>query len=112
MAPVAAVLAAWVGAGLLAQAAEGETAAAIGDALGLVNYGILGVLFYLWVTRRIATAGEVRDADARTVKAEERAEAAEARERALADVTRAELVPAVVRFTDTAARMLENRGGA
>lgn len=90
-------------AGVLAQVGESDTAGAIadaGDLVGLLNYGILGILFVLWLRRSIRTAGEVAEADARTTKAESRAEAAEARERALYESIRSDVVPAMTRITD------------
>lgn len=72
-----------------------------GDVLGyLLNYGVLGLFAVLWLTNRIKTAADV-------TKAEARAEAAEARERALNDTLRTETMPALVRFTDTATRILD-----
>lgn len=81
-------------------AAEGGGSPDVTALVGLINYGVLGALTILWLARRIVTAGELAQAVAR-------AEAAETRERELERAFRAELVPAVIRFTDTATRVLE-----
>lgn len=72
----------------------------IGDFAILLNYGVLGIVTLLWLTGRIETPK-------RGDKAEERATAAEARERELQDVLRHEVVPALVRFTETGSRILD-----
>lgn len=71
-----------------------------GELVGFVNYGVLGALFVLWLTRRIRAAGEVDEANARTAAAITRAEAAEERERALYESLRADVVPAMTRIAD------------
>jgi hypothetical protein len=83
----------------LAQASDGG----IGDFAILFNYGVLGVVTLLWLTGRIETPK-------RGDRAEERATAAEARERELQDVLRHEVVPALVRFTETGSRILDRDG--
>lgn len=82
-------------------AAAGGDATAADPLIGYVlNFGILGVVTVLWITNRIKTAADV-------TKAEARAEAAEARERNLNDALRADVVPAMTRFTDVATRILD-----
>lgn len=66
----------------------------------LLNYGVLGVFAVLLVLGRI-------EGPKRADKAEARAEAAEERERALHHEIRAEVIPAMIRWTETAARVLE-----
>lgn len=101
------ILAALLGDGVLvlAQAAGGDPNSTV--VLTIINYGALGALVILLLTRRLRTAGEVIDADARTVEERRRAEDAEARERAMAETLRTEVVPAMVRFTDIASRLLD-----
>lgn len=88
------------GALVLGQAAAPDGGTGAGELVGFVNYGVLGALFVLWLTRRIRTAGEVDEANARTAAAVARAEAAEARERALYESLRADVVPAMTRIAD------------
>lgn len=84
----------------LVLAAAGDSAAADPLIGYVLNFGVLGVVTVLWITNRIKTAGDV-------AKAEARAEAAENRERTLNDTIRVDVVPAMVRFTDTATRILD-----
>lgn len=70
----------------------------------LLNYGILGVLTLLWLTGMVVNATLYKAAVAR-------AEAAEQREREMQTALRAEVVPALVRFTDTATRILDRDAG-
>lgn len=69
----------------------------------LFNYGVLGVVTILWLLGKIETPRRAEIAEAR-------ATAAETRERAMQDTLRNEVVPALVRFTDTATRILERDG--
>lgn len=66
----------------------------------LLNYGVLGILTILWLIGRIRTGADV-------AAATKRAEDAEQRERDMQNALRTEVVPALVRFTDTAARILD-----
>lgn len=71
------------------------------DVVGYVlNYGVLGVITALWLAGRIKTGADVLAAVAR-------AEAAEARERELNNVIRADVVPALTRVTELGARLLD-----
>lgn len=70
------------------------------DVALLLNYGVLGLVTLAWLTRRIVTGGELAAAEAR-------AASAEARARALEDSIRADIVPAMVRFTDVGSRLAE-----
>lgn len=79
-------------------AAEGSDG--IGEFAILFNYGVLGVVTLLWLLGRIETP---RRGDT----AEARAEAAEERERHMQDTMRGEVIPALIRFTETATRLLD-----
>lgn len=84
-------------------ASAGDGGSGLGDVAILLNYGVLGVFTLLWLTGRI-------EGPKRADRAELRAEAAEARERELQKTLRDEVVPAMLRFTETATRILD-RGG-
>lgn len=71
--------------------------------LGLVNLGVLGVFTVAWLRGWVKTGADY--AEQRT-----RAEAAEQRERDMQNALRTEVVPAMLRFTDTASRVLERDG--
>lgn len=96
-------------AAVVAQAAGGDSDL---DPLAyVVNFGILGIATVLWIRRSIRPGADVVDADARTARAEARAEAAETRERQLEQNLRDAVVPAMTRFTESAVRLLDRIGG-
>lgn len=72
----------------------------------LLNFGVLGLVAVLFITRRIITVGELDAARAATAAAEARAVAAETRERELERTVREEVVPAMVNVTNVASAIL------
>lgn len=104
--PVLAVALAVVGVGVLdavaviAATGDGGTVAVDPGILSLLNLGVLGVFTVGWLRGWVKTG-----ADYQAERAER--QASEQRERDMQNALRTEVVPAMLRFADQAARVLE-----